>query len=201
MFKQHLEMIGRNETPTKKAKFWQSYVRSLKGEYSLYMFPPCNFNCPFYCSCHLPTQDPRIFAPRTLPVPAHTGPWAPSPSCPATAASTMTPWLLRTASQDPVTVTCPSTARLMAIRPGPSTTGTTTTDQVSCLPAFGRSTIRENISCKLPKSPHCARHSPQLKFRSASDLCQELALNCCSARLPHFDHLTDRLCRLGTRAK
>lgn len=33
MFKQHLEMIGRNETPSKKAKFWQSYVRSLKGEY------------------------------------------------------------------------------------------------------------------------------------------------------------------------
>lgn len=31
MFKQHLEMIGRNETPAKKAKFWQSYVRSLKG--------------------------------------------------------------------------------------------------------------------------------------------------------------------------
>ncbi|XP_055309499.1 uncharacterized protein LOC129573208 isoform X2 [Sitodiplosis mosellana] len=31
MFKQHLEMIGRNETPSKKAKFWQSYVRSLKG--------------------------------------------------------------------------------------------------------------------------------------------------------------------------
>ncbi|XP_031625676.1 uncharacterized protein LOC116342294 [Contarinia nasturtii] len=30
-FKQHLEMIGRNETPSKKAKFWQSYVRSLKG--------------------------------------------------------------------------------------------------------------------------------------------------------------------------
>lgn len=32
MFKQHLEMIGRNETPSKKAKFWQSYVRSLKGK-------------------------------------------------------------------------------------------------------------------------------------------------------------------------
>jgi hypothetical protein len=31
MFKNHLEMIGRNETPTKKAKFWQSYIRSLKG--------------------------------------------------------------------------------------------------------------------------------------------------------------------------
>lgn len=31
MFKNHLEMIGRNETPSKKAKFWQSYVRSLKG--------------------------------------------------------------------------------------------------------------------------------------------------------------------------
>ncbi|XP_055847622.1 uncharacterized protein LOC129913128 isoform X1 [Episyrphus balteatus] len=31
MFKNHLEMIGRNETPSKKAKFWQSYIRSLKG--------------------------------------------------------------------------------------------------------------------------------------------------------------------------
>lgn len=36
MFKQHLEMIGRNETPTKKAKFWQSYVRSLKGIYIIH---------------------------------------------------------------------------------------------------------------------------------------------------------------------
>lgn len=34
MFKQHLEMIGRNETPSKKAKFWQSYIRSLKGNIS-----------------------------------------------------------------------------------------------------------------------------------------------------------------------
>ncbi|KAG6441069.1 uncharacterized protein LOC115441862 isoform X1 [Manduca sexta] len=31
MFKTHLEMIGRNETPSKKARFWQSFVRSLKG--------------------------------------------------------------------------------------------------------------------------------------------------------------------------
>jgi len=31
MFKNHLDMIGRNESPSKKAKFWQSYVRSLKG--------------------------------------------------------------------------------------------------------------------------------------------------------------------------
>ncbi|XP_019873025.1 uncharacterized protein LOC109601245 isoform X1 [Aethina tumida] len=30
-FKEHLEMIGLNETPSKKAKFWQSFVRSLKG--------------------------------------------------------------------------------------------------------------------------------------------------------------------------
>lgn len=38
MFKQHLEMIGRNETPSKKAKFWQSYVRSLKGNYKIIHF-------------------------------------------------------------------------------------------------------------------------------------------------------------------
>ncbi|XP_029710567.1 uncharacterized protein LOC109406624 isoform X2 [Aedes albopictus] len=31
MFKNHLAMIGMNETPNKKAKFWQSYIRSLKG--------------------------------------------------------------------------------------------------------------------------------------------------------------------------
>ncbi|CAH1236787.1 unnamed protein product [Diabrotica balteata] len=30
-FKEHLEMISLNETPSKKAKFWQSFVRSLKG--------------------------------------------------------------------------------------------------------------------------------------------------------------------------
>lgn len=33
MFKNHLAMIGMNETPNKKAKFWQSYIRSLKGKY------------------------------------------------------------------------------------------------------------------------------------------------------------------------
>lgn len=31
MFKNHLAMIGMNETPNKKARFWQSYIRSLKG--------------------------------------------------------------------------------------------------------------------------------------------------------------------------
>jgi len=31
MFKNHLAMIGYNESPNKKAKFWQSYIRSLKG--------------------------------------------------------------------------------------------------------------------------------------------------------------------------
>lgn len=31
MFKNHLDMIGRNEPIQRKAKFWQSYVRSLKG--------------------------------------------------------------------------------------------------------------------------------------------------------------------------
>ncbi|KAK0180422.1 hypothetical protein PV327_006065 [Microctonus hyperodae] len=30
-FKSNLAMIGRNEPITKKAKFWQSYVRALKG--------------------------------------------------------------------------------------------------------------------------------------------------------------------------
>lgn len=31
-------MIGRNETPSKKAKFWQSYVRSLKGMRTFFIF-------------------------------------------------------------------------------------------------------------------------------------------------------------------
>lgn len=35
MFKNHLAMIGFNETPNKKAKFWQAYIRSLKGEQDL----------------------------------------------------------------------------------------------------------------------------------------------------------------------
>ncbi|XP_028127713.2 uncharacterized protein LOC114324164 isoform X1 [Diabrotica virgifera virgifera] len=30
-FKEHLEMISLNESPSKKAKFWQAFVRSLKG--------------------------------------------------------------------------------------------------------------------------------------------------------------------------
>lgn len=34
MFKNHLDMIGRNEPIQRKAKFWQSYVRSLKGKAS-----------------------------------------------------------------------------------------------------------------------------------------------------------------------
>ncbi|KAF2900281.1 hypothetical protein ILUMI_05903 [Ignelater luminosus] len=35
MFKNHLEMISRNETASKKAKFWQSFVGSLKGSEDL----------------------------------------------------------------------------------------------------------------------------------------------------------------------
>merc|ERR1711967_52620 len=31
MLKNHLDMIGRNEPVQRKAKFWQSYVRALKG--------------------------------------------------------------------------------------------------------------------------------------------------------------------------
>lgn len=53
MFKQHLEMIGRNETPSKKAKFWQSYVRSLKGMHNTeppYSRIPCAWNCHSICS-------------------------------------------------------------------------------------------------------------------------------------------------------
>ncbi|XP_054264599.1 uncharacterized protein LOC128987657 isoform X6 [Macrosteles quadrilineatus] len=31
LLKQHLDMIGRNEPVQRKARFWQSYVRALKG--------------------------------------------------------------------------------------------------------------------------------------------------------------------------
>jgi hypothetical protein len=32
MLKNHLDLIGRNEPIQRKAKFWQSYVRALKGQ-------------------------------------------------------------------------------------------------------------------------------------------------------------------------
>lgn len=60
MFKQHLEMIGRNETPSKKAKFWQSYVRSLKGNsnknvnFFLSLKRWCWHNC---CFCLFSSKD------------------------------------------------------------------------------------------------------------------------------------------------
>lgn len=52
MFKQHLEMIGRNESPSKKAKFWQSYVRSLKGTVTFTEILPRS-NCEFYWNSYL----------------------------------------------------------------------------------------------------------------------------------------------------
>ena len=39
MLKNHLDIIGRNEPIQRKAKFWQSYVRALKGQYLT--FSPC----------------------------------------------------------------------------------------------------------------------------------------------------------------
>lgn len=56
MFKNHLAMIGYNESPNKKAKFWQSYIRSLKGKSS----------CGNFLSRQLtdhPLQDLRTFVP------------------------------------------------------------------------------------------------------------------------------------------
>jgi hypothetical protein len=38
MLKQHLDMIGRNEPIQRKAKFWQSYVRALKGTSTYFIF-------------------------------------------------------------------------------------------------------------------------------------------------------------------
>lgn len=44
MFKNHLAMIGYNESPNKKAKFWQAYIRSLKGKQQVEIFNDVRFN-------------------------------------------------------------------------------------------------------------------------------------------------------------
>lgn len=46
MLKQHLDMIGRNEPIQRKAKFWQSYVRALKG--IRFFFFTLGFHCNYY---------------------------------------------------------------------------------------------------------------------------------------------------------
>lgn len=94
MFKNHLDMIGRNETPSKKAKFWQSYVRSLKGSEDIKaeerirpsrrsVFPELSSAWPFSKSIY---DDPthaaeRITVPgyRYLPIHRETYGYSPRP--------------------------------------------------------------------------------------------------------------------------
>lgn len=121
-------MIGRNEPVSKKAKFWQSYVRSLKGQY--FLIDPSFWSYDVHDAHFSPNliwnlQDPRTSALTTAsaPVAVSSQSWpahghTPSPS------STTRPMPL-TASQCPDTVTCPSTGRLMATPRGPSTRTTT----------------------------------------------------------------------------
>jgi len=76
-FRNHMAMISLNEPTTRKAKFWQQYVRALKGtddmraDESLYKRPARAFSeLPDFFG--KPNSDPsaRIFAPgyRYLPV-------------------------------------------------------------------------------------------------------------------------------------
>lgn len=95
MFKSHLEMIGRNETPSKKAKFWQSYIRSLKGSddirahdsprvkswrpYSAYAdVPPPPFRSIFD-DPHTPAERISAHGYRYLPVHRETYGYSPRP--------------------------------------------------------------------------------------------------------------------------
>lgn len=71
MFKQHLAMIGFNETPNKKAKFWQSYIRSLKGSEDIRAHENRDdFRTPFTIYDEPSTAAGRITVPgyRYLPV-------------------------------------------------------------------------------------------------------------------------------------
>lgn len=94
MFKNHLEMIGRNETPSKKAKFWQSYVRSLKGSddirahdspkirswrpWSAYVDTPPNFRSIF-ANPETPAERITSHGYRYLPVHRETYGYSPRP--------------------------------------------------------------------------------------------------------------------------
>uniref|UniRef100_A0A1A9W1J7 Myofilin n=1 Tax=Glossina brevipalpis TaxID=37001 RepID=A0A1A9W1J7_9MUSC len=61
MFKSHLEMIGRNETPSKKAKFWTSYIRSLKGSEDIRAHETPRFGRPYSSYLDAPATYRSIF--------------------------------------------------------------------------------------------------------------------------------------------
>lgn len=70
MFKNHLAMIGMNETPNKKAKFWQSYIRSLKGSDDIRAHEGTDYRRPFTIFDEPESAASRITVPgyRYLPV-------------------------------------------------------------------------------------------------------------------------------------
>lgn len=141
-------MIGRNESPSKKARFWQSFVRSLKGNNLI------NSICFMYFSSKLNKvliwnyialiifsidviQDRKTSEPRR-----DTGHPAAvcSPNCcpptPTANLSTTTPSAPLRGSPSPDTATCPSTVKSTATLRVPSTPTTipapsNSTDQVS----------------------------------------------------------------------
>jgi len=87
-FRNHMDMISLNEPVTKKAKFWQSYVRALKGtddmraDDSSYKRPASRAISEFpdfFGSSSHPEPSQRIFAPgyRYLPVSRETYGYSP----------------------------------------------------------------------------------------------------------------------------
>uniref|UniRef100_U5ECP8 Putative myofilin n=1 Tax=Corethrella appendiculata TaxID=1370023 RepID=U5ECP8_9DIPT len=82
MFKSHLAMIGLNETPNKKAKFWQSYIRSLKGSDDIRAHERYEYRRPFsYIELESDTANGRVQLPgyRYLPVHRETYGYSPRP--------------------------------------------------------------------------------------------------------------------------
>lgn len=138
-------MIGRNETPSKKARFWQSFVRSLKGKHKKLQFiynwiikwtmshhTPCNSRNP--CENHkiskvqhFSPQDRKTSEPRrgTGPAAVACSPSSWALATPTASPSTTTPSAPPSASPSPGTATCPSTARPTGTPHAPSTPTTT----------------------------------------------------------------------------
>uniref|UniRef100_T1DFC9 Putative myofilin n=1 Tax=Psorophora albipes TaxID=869069 RepID=T1DFC9_9DIPT len=82
MFKNHLAMIGMNETPNKKAKFWQSYIRSLKGSDDIRAHDaPSYLRRPILLYDELDTPAGRVQSPgyHYLPVHRETYGYSPRP--------------------------------------------------------------------------------------------------------------------------
>ncbi|XP_065074984.1 uncharacterized protein LOC135698774 isoform X2 [Ochlerotatus camptorhynchus] len=72
MFRNHLAMIGMNETPNKKAKFWQSYIRSLKGSDDIRAHDtPTWRNRPILLYNELDTASGRVQSPGYHYQPVH----------------------------------------------------------------------------------------------------------------------------------